>query len=98
MPELSHESVESKSVLASPSPKATGRPAQLPAEGLSLQRATLMSPWQTFEGSRVGTKAPVHKWKDERGLDRVSDVRPTGKSRTGAAEKHASLVRPENKE
>lgn len=52
-------------------------PMQRASEGLSPSQATLTSAWQTFNGSPMNTKAPVRRWKDEQGLDHLSDVLPT---------------------
>ncbi len=73
------------------------QPVQSMVGELSPRQATLMSAWQIFEGLERGTKAPVHRWKDERGLDRFGDVRPTGKSQPGVVEKseHTSERRRE---
>lgn len=52
-------------------------------EGLTPDRATLMSAWQTFDGAQSFAKAPVQRWKDERGVEHFVDVLPAA---THAAE------------
>lgn len=80
-PEWPHEPVIRSATL-------TKEPPVQPMMGeLSPRQATLMSAWQLFEGREGDTKAPVHRWTDERGLDRFSDVRPTGKSQHGVVGK-----------
>ncbi len=68
-----------------------GGPAQLATEGLSPRRATLVSPWQLFDGPQTNAKAPVHRWKDEQGLDHFTDVLPVGKSASPLTTKSPSL-------
>jgi len=53
--------------------------AQPSMEGLSPNQATFTSAWQTFDGPSVVAKAPVLRWKDERGLEHFVDVLPTAK-------------------
>lgn len=48
-------------------------------EGLSPNQATLTSAWQTFDGVQSVAKAPVQRWKDERGVEHFVDVLPTAK-------------------
>ena len=52
-------------------------------DGLSPNQATFTSGWQTFDGPPVVAKAPVQRWKDERGIEHFVDVLPTVKASTG---------------
>ncbi len=56
-----------------------GLPPQLATDGLKPHLATLISPWQLFDGPRSNAKAPVHRWKDEQGIDHFTDVLPAKK-------------------
>ncbi len=47
--------------------------------GLNPTQATVTSFWQVFDGTPMTTKAPVHRWKDEQGLDHFADILPTAK-------------------
>jgi hypothetical protein len=49
-------------------------------EGLIHNQATLTSAWQTFDGAQPVAKAPVQRWKDERGVEHFVDVLPTAKN------------------
>jgi hypothetical protein len=59
-----------------PSHASQEAPIHQTIEGLSVSQATLTSFWQTFDGDRLNTKAPVQRWKDKQGLDHVADVLP----------------------
>lgn len=54
--------------------------AQPSVEGLSPKLATMTSAWQTFDGAQPVAKAPVQRWKDERGVEHFVDVLPKTKS------------------
>ena len=54
--------------------------AQPSVEGLSPKLATVTSAWQTFDGAQPAAKAPVQRWKDERGVEHFVDVLPTANS------------------
>ncbi|NGZ02560.1 MAG: hypothetical protein CV090_05875 [Nitrospira sp. WS238] len=54
--------------------------AHLNMVGLTPQQATLTSAWQTFDGTRSIAKAPVQRWKDQRGIDHFADVLPMATS------------------
>ncbi|MGE0645512.1 MAG: DUF4124 domain-containing protein [Nitrospira sp.] len=57
-------------------PYASEDTAHLDVVGLHPQQATLTSAWQTFDEARSFAKAPVQRWKDQRGLDHFVDVLP----------------------
>lgn len=59
-----------------PSPVGETVPIQRAMEGLSSSQATLTSSWHIFESTQMNAKAPVHRWKDEQGLDHFADVLP----------------------
>ncbi|MDF0676467.1 MAG: DUF4124 domain-containing protein [Nitrospira sp.] len=61
---------------SSPSPPTEEVLIQQPMEGLSPNQATLTSSWQVFDGMQMNTKAPVQRWKDERGVEHFVDVLP----------------------
>jgi len=68
-----------------PSPAHEEVPTQRLMEGLSSSQATLSSPWHIFDSTQMNAKAPVHRWKDEQGLDHVVDVLPASLGRSEAA-------------
>lgn len=79
MPELSRVEVH-----LAPEPSVTPHvPKDLAVQpkmkGLTPNQATLTSAWQTFDGAQPGAKAPVQRWKDERGVEHFVDVLPTAK-------------------
>ncbi len=57
----------------------TERVVQPSMEGLNPKQATFTSAWQTFDGPPVVAKAPVQRWKDERGLEHFVDVLSTAR-------------------
>ena len=79
-------------------------PAQLTPEGLGLYRATLVSPWKTFEGPESYAKAPVHLWKDAQGLEHFTDILPVRKdavtlveTATKVSKKLRASVKPDSR-
>ena len=62
---------------ASQSLKKLGQGAQVPASGLRPEQATVVSPWEVFDGKRSHAKAGVERWKDEQRVDHFSDVLPS---------------------
>jgi len=52
---------------------------ELMLDGLNPHRATLVSPWKTFEGLESQVKAPVHSWKDAQGREYFTDILPVKK-------------------
>ena len=55
--------------------------------GLSPSQATLTSLWQIFDSTQMNAKAPVQRWKDEKGLDHFVDVLPAALSSSEVASK-----------
>lgn len=68
--------VPEPSAVASLSKDPAGQPS---VEGLSPKLATATSAWQTFDGVQPAAKAPVQRWKDERGVEHFVDVLPKTK-------------------
>lgn len=79
MPELSRaeaRSVPESSII----PYASGHAPRLDMVGLNPNQATFTSEWQTFDGVPPVAKAPVQRWKDQRGIEHFVDVLPTAKN------------------
>lgn len=68
-----------------PSPAGKELPISRAMEGLSPSQATLTSSWQIFDG--MDAKAPIQRWKDERGLDHFVDVLSVAEAHAEAANK-----------
>jgi hypothetical protein len=67
-----------------PQPSHDGRNHSL-LGGLHQTQATVISPWQIFEGNPASTKAAVRRWKDERGIDHFVDAVPDTRRRPGSS-------------
>lgn len=74
-------------------------PTQQALEGLSPSQATRTSSWQIFDGNQMNAKAPVLRWKDEKGFDHFVDVLPPMLSGSEDApnSEDVSLLRPHPK-
>lgn len=82
--------------LSAPSLAREEVPTQQALEGLSPSQATRTSSWQVFDGAQMNAKAPVLRWKDEKGIDHFVDVLPPILSGSEAApqSENVSLSRP----
>lgn len=79
MPGLSRAEVRSVPE-SSITPYVSEHATRLDMVGLNPSQATLTSAWQTFDGAQPVAKAPVERWKDERGVEHFVDVLPTAKN------------------